>query len=75
MAEYTTIQGDTWDQIALKVYVSDVATRDIMAENGTRDPELLTVWRFAYGEQLTVPERTPDTSTVAQLPPWRRPDA
>lgn len=75
MADYITIQGDTWDQIALKAYDSDVATRDIMAENGTRDPELLTVWRFAYGEQLAVPERTPDTSTVAQLPPWRRPDA
>lgn len=75
MAEYTTIQGDTWDQIALKVYDSDVATRDIMAENGVRDPELLTVWRFAYGARLAVPERTPGTSTIAQLPPWRRPDA
>lgn len=75
MADYITIQGDTWDQIALKVYGSDVATRDIMAENGTRDPELLAVWRFPYGTRLAVPERTPDTSTIAQLPPWRRPDA
>ena len=75
MADYITIQGDTWDQIALKVYDSDVATRDIMAENGTRDPELLAVWRFAYGTRLAVLERTPDTSTIAQLPPWRRPDA
>lgn len=71
---YTTIQGDTWDQIALKVYGSDVATRDIMAENGARDPQLLAVWRFPYGEPLATPERTPDTSTLAQLPPWRRPD-
>lgn len=73
MAErYTTIQGDTWDQIALKVYESDVATRDIMAENGTRDPRLLAAWRFDYGEVLDAPERTADTETVAQLPPWRR---
>lgn len=72
---YTTIQGDTWDQIALKVYGSDVATRDIMAENGTRDPQLLAVWRFPYGELLATPARTPDTSTLSQLPPWRRPDA
>lgn len=72
---YTTIQGDTWDQIALKAYGSDVATRDLMAENGTRDPELLTVWRFAFGEALAVPERTPDTSTTATLAPWRRPSA
>lgn len=70
---YTTLQGDTWDQIALKAYGSDVATRDLMAENGTRDPELLTVWRFAFGEVLAVPERTPDTSTTATLAPWRRP--
>lgn len=75
MMSYTTIQGDTWDQIALKVYGSDVATRDIMAENGTRDPQRLAVWRFPYGEPLTTPERTPDTSTLSQLPPWRRPDA
>lgn len=72
---YTTIQGDTWDQIALKAYDSDVATRDLMAENGTRDPELLTVWRFAYGTALVIPERTPDTSTISQLAPWRRPSA
>jgi hypothetical protein len=70
--KYTTIQGDTWDQIALKVYGSDVATRDIMAENGTRDPRLLAVWRFGYGGVLDVPERTADAATVAQLPPWRR---
>lgn len=70
---YTTIQGITWDQVALDVYGSDVATRDIMADNGTRDPELLAVWRFAYGEVLSTPERTPDTSTLATLAPWRRP--
>lgn len=74
MTEYTAIQGDTWDQIALKAYDSDVATRDLMAENGTRYPELLTVWRFEYGQRLVIPERTADTSTISQLAPWRRPE-
>ena len=40
---------------------------------GPGDPELLTVWRFAFGEALAVPELTPDTSTTATLAPWRRP--
>lgn len=72
MEAYTTIQGDTWDQIALKSYNSDVATRDIMAENGTRNPELLAVWRFTYGTALHVPELSTDTATLATQPPWRR---
>lgn len=73
MKEYTTMQGDTWDQIALKSYGSDTATRDLMAENGTSDPELLSVWRFAYGQPIAVPERAADASEVSQLAPWRRP--
>lgn len=75
MATYTTIQGDTWDQIALKSYNSDVATRDIMAENGTRNPELLAVWRFTYGTALAVPALSADTSTISAQPPWRRESA
>lgn len=69
---YITIQGDTWDQIALKSYGSELATRDIMAANGTENPEILTVWRFPYGETLKTPELTEDTATLAQLPIWRR---
>lgn len=69
---YTTIQGDTWDQIALKAYGSEMATRDIMAENGVLNPECLAVWRFPYGYELTVPELTASTSEVSTLPAWRR---
>ena len=46
MRAYTTIQADTYDQIALVQIGSDLATRYLMAENVTRDPRLLTVWRF-----------------------------
>lgn len=69
---YTTIQGDTWDQIALKVYGSELATRDIMAENGTNNPESLAVWRFPYGTELDTPPLSADTSTTEELPVWRR---
>lgn len=69
---YTTIQGDTWDQIALKAYGSEMATRDIMAENGTKDPDCLTVWRFEYGYSIAVPELSPDATVTETLPEYRR---
>lgn len=73
MREYTTIQADTWDQIALMQYGSDLLTRDLMADSGTRDPRLLTVWRFDYGQVLCVPDLTPSDSAVSTLPEYRRP--
>lgn len=73
MREYTTIQADTWDQIALMQYGSDLATRDLMADNGTRDPRLLTIWRFDYGLLLTIPDRTASDAAVSALPEYRRP--
>jgi hypothetical protein len=73
MREYTTIQADTYDQVALVQIGSDLATRDLMAENGTRDPRLLTVWRFDYGQVLAIPDQTPSASDVASLPEYRRP--
>lgn len=73
MREYTTIQADTWDQIALVQYGNDLSTRDLFAENGTRDPRLLTVWRFDYGHVLYIPDLTPSDSAVATLPEYRRP--
>lgn len=69
---YMTIQGDTWDQIALKAYGSELATRDIMAENGTINPECLAVWRFPYGTELHTPALSAGTSTTEELPVWRR---
>lgn len=74
MKSYTTIQADTYDQIALTQYGDDLATRELMAENGTRDPELLTVWRFDYGRTLRLPEQTADAAAVSSLPEYRRPE-
>lgn len=72
MATHTTIQAETFDQIALDEYGSDLAVRDMMASAGTDNPELLTVWRFPYGVELPVPELTPETSVLESLPVWRR---
>jgi hypothetical protein len=73
MKQYVTIQADTFDQIALDQYGDDLATREIMAENGTRNPELLTVWRFDYGQSLAIPDRKPSQAVVSTLPEYRRP--
>lgn len=69
---YTTTQGDTWDQIALKVYGSELSVRDIMAENGLKNPDLLLLWRFVSGVELTTPPLSASTSVLAELPPYRR---
>jgi hypothetical protein len=74
MREYITIQADTWDQIALKEYQSELSTRDLMAENGTKDPELLTVWRFEYGQALSIPDVSTAGADVRTLPEYRRTD-
>lgn len=72
MATHTTIQAETFDQIALAEYGADLAVRDMMAAAGTENPELLTVWRFPYGVELPVPELTPGTSELDAIPVWRR---
>lgn len=74
MREYLTTQGDTWDQIALKCYGSELATRDLMAANGVENPALLTVWRFEYGQRLVVPDTTTADSVISTLPEYRRTD-
>lgn len=74
MQEYRTIQSDTWDQIALKTYGSELSTQSLMAENGIRNPDLLSIWRFEYGQQLAVPELAIPESQVATLPEYRRSD-
>lgn len=74
MRQHVTIQAETYDQIALDEYGDDLATREMMAENGTRDPRLLTVWRFDYGHDLAIPERSPDAAAVDSLPEYRRPE-
>lgn len=66
MAEYSTIQGDTWDGIAHKLYGSSLQLVRLMEAN----PEHMRTVIFGAGVVLQVPE-LPEQS-AAGLPPWRR---
>lgn len=61
---YTTIQGDTWDMIAKRVYDDESYTHLLMEAN----PQLLDYFVFSEGIVVTVPEKPEET---AELPDWR----
>jgi phage tail protein X len=62
-----TVQGDTWDTIALRAYGSTAhMDKLIMANPGAR---LMAI--FPAGIEITVPEI--DTTQAAETqPPWKR---
>ena len=64
MSNYTTIQGDTWDVIAKKVYDDEAYTFLLMEAN----PKLLDYFVFPEGIVVTVPEKPKETG---YLPEWR----
>lgn len=64
MESYTTIQGDTWDMIAKKVYGDESYTSLLMESN----QKLLDYFIFPAGIVVTVPELPEETDT---LPEWR----
>lgn len=72
ITHYTTSQGDTFDQIALKTLGSELLVEPILAENA----EYLNTWRFDEGVVLRIPKQ--DEQQVAkqayseQLPSWRK---
>ncbi len=74
MKTHTTIQAETFDQIALSELGNDLSTREIMAENGTNDPRVLTVWRFDYGAKVDIPDEVPTAASIDTLPVYRRPE-
>lgn len=65
MATYTTIQGDTWDVIALRVYGSESAADYLMKNN----LPYLDTFVFSAGEVLNVPD--PPVQEDTSLPSWR----
>lgn len=66
---YTTIQGDTWDTIALKVYNSEMLAGLILRENA----HLAHVVFFGAGEHLIIPDLPEAALETAQpAPPWKR---
>lgn len=64
MSNYTTIQGDTWDMIAKKVYDDEAYTSLLMEAN----PKLLDYFVFPEGIVVTVPEKPEET---INMPEWR----
>lgn len=62
---YTTIQGETWDEIACKVYGGEEYAALLMASNYP----LLDILVFSAGTVLNTPD-LPENDDV-ELPPWR----
>ena len=63
---YTTIQGDTWDVIAYKLYGLESRMLQLMEYN----PEHMHIVVFSAGIILTVPELQEEV--MSYLPPWKQ---
>lgn len=62
---YTTIQGDTWDKIALEVYGDEDYAYYLMQNNYA----YLDILIFSAGTVLNTPELPVELD--GDLPPWR----
>ena len=66
----TTIQGDTWDIIAKRVY-GDERMAQVLMEARENAP-LLDIQVFSAGTVVFVPEVATQTVDVMDLPDWRK---
>ncbi len=66
MKSYITIQGDTWDMIAKKVYGNEKYLDILMQKNFS----LLDYLVFPAGIEVLIPDKPPDRQE--NLPIWRR---
>ena len=62
---YMTIQGETWDEIAFKVYGGEEYAAFLMANNYRH----LDILVFSSGTVLNTPELPEEEKSI--LPPWR----
>lgn len=62
---YTTIQGETWDSIALKVYGGEEYAAFLMENNYP----YLDILVFSSGTVLNTPDLPEEID--GELPPWR----
>lgn len=69
MSQYTTVQGDTWDLIAVKVYGTgcEKYAGYLMAQNKL----LLDYLVFPRGIVLDTPDVTSEYLESEELPIWR----
>lgn len=63
---YTSIQGDTWDMIAYKVYGEESAMAQLIRAND----DIANIAIFPSGVRVVCPPRAPEV--LHTLPPWRR---
>ena len=69
MKTYRTVQGDTWDFIAMKMYPKIGAEKlmDILLEN---NPEHIHTVIFSANIILNIPDV--DVPVISSLPAWKR---
>lgn len=72
MDAYTTISGDTWDQIACKVFGDEMKADHIIKDR--RNITLLDYEIFPAGIVVAVPELSSAQNDADDLPDWRRED-
>lgn len=63
---YETLEGDTWDSIALDFYNDEYRASDIIAAN----PHYVTTILFSAGIKLKIPVL--EIKESDRLPPWKR---
>jgi phage tail protein X len=64
-AAYITVQGDTWDAIAYRLWGEERLFMELVSAN----PRHLDVVLFPAGVELHVPP-APDRFIKQELPPW-----
>jgi len=70
MRKYITIQGDTWDYIAYKVYGAESGTEFYMSALLEANPKYLGYVVFPADIDLDVPDIKVELPRT--LPPWKR---
>ncbi|MNP55752.1 Phage Tail Protein X [compost metagenome] len=63
---YKSVQGDTWDSIAFKLYGDEYLMTLLISAN----PKLAQTVIFSGNVAVTVPDKPADVSDT--LPPWKR---
>ncbi|MBS6295040.1 MAG: tail protein X [Dialister sp.] len=63
---YKTIQGDTWDGIAVKVYGDEKYMNELLEANQAYREIII----FPANVSLSLPNIQTQTTTI--LPPWKR---
>ena len=66
--QYKTIQGDTWDIIAKRVYGNEL-NLDVLINSNADYREVVI---FSAGVVLEVPELEQNAASEFDLPPWKQ---